>query len=80
MEYMEYITLYTKDGKEITNDERGKARKLSALRIAPDMRREAMERMFFVRGHHGILDLYPDGRADIHPVPFFRILVMYLST
>ncbi len=32
VEYMEYITLYTKDGKEITNDERGKARKLSALR------------------------------------------------
>lgn len=31
-EYMEYITLYQKDGKDITNDERGKARKLSALK------------------------------------------------
>lgn len=31
-EYMEYISLYQKDGKDITNDERGKARKLSALR------------------------------------------------
>lgn len=31
-EYMDYITYYIKDGKEITNDERGKKRKLSALR------------------------------------------------
>lgn len=31
-DYMSYITYYEKDGKEITNDERGKARKLSALR------------------------------------------------
>lgn len=31
-EYMEYITLYQKDGKDITNDERGKARKLSSLK------------------------------------------------
>ena len=31
-EYMEYLTLYERNGKEITNDERGKARKLSALR------------------------------------------------
>lgn len=31
-EYLEYITFYEKDGKEITNDERGKARKLAALR------------------------------------------------
>ena len=31
-EYLEYITLYQKDGKEITNDERGKSRKLAALR------------------------------------------------
>ncbi len=31
-EYMEYITLYTKDGKEYTNNERGKKRKLSALK------------------------------------------------
>lgn len=31
-EYLEYITLYEKDGKEITNDERGKARKLACLR------------------------------------------------
>lgn len=31
-EYLEYMTLYQKDGKEITNDERGKARKLAALR------------------------------------------------
>ena len=31
-EYLEYITYYQKDGKEITNDERGKARKLASLR------------------------------------------------
>lgn len=31
-EYLEYITFYEKDGKEITNDERGKSRKLSSLR------------------------------------------------
>lgn len=31
-EYLEYIGLYQKDGKDITNDERGKARKLSSLR------------------------------------------------
>lgn len=31
-EYMEYITLYQKAGKDITNDERGKARKLSSLK------------------------------------------------
>lgn len=31
-EYLEYMNLYEKDGKEITNDERGKARKLSSLR------------------------------------------------
>ncbi len=31
-EYMEYLNYYEKDGKEYTNDERGKARKLSALR------------------------------------------------
>lgn len=31
-EYLEYITLYEKDGKEITNDERGKSRKLASLR------------------------------------------------
>ncbi len=31
-EYLEYMTLYAKDGKEISNDERGKARKLAALR------------------------------------------------
>ncbi len=31
-EYLEYITLYQKDGKDITNDERGKARKLASLR------------------------------------------------
>lgn len=31
-EYLEYMKLYEKDGKEITNDERGKARKLSSLR------------------------------------------------
>lgn len=31
-EYLEYINLYQKDGKDITNDERGKARKLSSLR------------------------------------------------
>lgn len=31
-EYMDYISLYSKDGKEITNDERGKKRKLSALK------------------------------------------------
>ena len=31
-DYMNYISYYTKDDKEITNDERGKARKLSALK------------------------------------------------
>ncbi len=31
-EYLEYVSLYQKDGRDITNDERGKARKLSALR------------------------------------------------
>lgn len=31
-EYLEYITLYQKDGREITNDERGKSRKLASLR------------------------------------------------
>ena len=31
-EYLNYISYYVKDDKEITNDERGKARKLSALR------------------------------------------------
>ena len=31
-EYLEYLSYYKKDGKVYTNDERGKARKLSALR------------------------------------------------
>jgi site-specific recombinase XerD len=31
-EYMEYLSYYQKDGKEYTNDERGKARKLASLR------------------------------------------------
>ncbi|MBE5847679.1 MAG: integrase [Lachnospiraceae bacterium] len=31
-EYMEYLSLYERDGQEITNDERGKARKLASLR------------------------------------------------
>lgn len=31
-EYLEYMSLYEKDGREITNDERGKARKLASLR------------------------------------------------
>lgn len=31
-EYMEYIDLYVKDGKQYSNDERGKKRKLAALR------------------------------------------------
>ena len=31
-EYMDYCSYYVKDGKEYTNDERGKARKLSSLR------------------------------------------------
>lgn len=31
-EYLEYITLYDKDGKEFTNAENGKKRKISALR------------------------------------------------
>ena len=31
-EYLDYMSLYQKDGKDITNDERGKARKLAALR------------------------------------------------
>ncbi|MBQ8188764.1 MAG: tyrosine-type recombinase/integrase [Lachnospiraceae bacterium] len=32
IEYLEYITLYQKDGKDVTNDERGKSRKLASLR------------------------------------------------
>lgn len=31
-EYLEYLTLYQKDGRDITNDERGRARKLASLR------------------------------------------------
>jgi len=31
-EYLDYMSLYQKEGKDITNDERGKARKLSSLR------------------------------------------------
>lgn len=31
-EYLEYMNLYEKDGREITNEEKGKARKLAALR------------------------------------------------
>lgn len=31
-EYLEYVSLYQKDGKNITNDERGKCRKLASLR------------------------------------------------
>lgn len=31
-EYLEYITLYQKDGRDITNYERGKSRKLASLR------------------------------------------------
>lgn len=31
-EYLEYISLYKKDGHDITNDERGKSRKLASLR------------------------------------------------
>ena len=31
-EYMEYLSYYQKDGKEYTNDERGKKRKLASLR------------------------------------------------
>ena len=31
-EYLDYMSLYQKDGKNITNEERGKARKLAALR------------------------------------------------
>lgn len=31
-EYLSYMSLYEKDGKEVTNEERGKARKLASLR------------------------------------------------
>lgn len=31
-EYMEYLSLYLREGQEITNDERGKSRKLASLR------------------------------------------------
>lgn len=31
-EYLDYISLYQKDGKDVTNDERGKSRKLASLR------------------------------------------------
>lgn len=32
VEYLEYITLYQKEGKDISNDERGKSRKIASLR------------------------------------------------
>ena len=32
LEYLDYMSYYEKDGMEITNDERGKSRKLAALR------------------------------------------------
>lgn len=32
LEYLEFMSLYEKDGKEITNDERGKKRKIASLR------------------------------------------------
>lgn len=32
LEYLDYVSLYQKDGKDITNDERGKKRKISSLR------------------------------------------------
>ena len=32
LEYLDYVTLYRKDGKDITNDEKGKKRKISSLR------------------------------------------------
>lgn len=31
-EYLEYMSLYQKDGRDVTNEERGKSRKLAALR------------------------------------------------
>ena len=31
-EYLDYVSLYNKEGRDITNDERGKARKISSLR------------------------------------------------
>ena len=31
-EYLQYLSYYIKDGKEYTNDERGKSRKLASLR------------------------------------------------
>lgn len=31
-EYLEYISLYQKEGRDVTNDERGKSRKLASLR------------------------------------------------
>ncbi|MCM1046718.1 MAG: tyrosine-type recombinase/integrase [Candidatus Gastranaerophilales bacterium] len=32
LEYLEYVSLYQKEGRDITNDERGKERKLASLR------------------------------------------------
>jgi len=32
LEYLEYMTYYSKDGKEVTNEERGKKRKIASLR------------------------------------------------
>ncbi len=32
LEYLDYVSYYTKDGLEITNEERGKSRKISSLR------------------------------------------------
>ena len=32
LEYLEYMTYYSEDGKEVTNEERGKKRKIASLR------------------------------------------------
>ena len=32
LEYLDYVSYYTKDSLEITNEERGKSRKISSLR------------------------------------------------
>ena len=37
-EYLETVSLYEKDGRTVINGERGKARKLSALRSMPKYR------------------------------------------
>ncbi len=54
-EYLDYMTFYQKDGKEMTNRERGKARKISSLR--------SMYRYFYTH------EMIKNDTAALVPVP-----------